>query len=90
MLVTALDTAIGRTGYTLGFTNTHFYSYLFAAGPLREYPKNSPAGVIEMEASSQLTPEGAASRLHDVMQLDDSQSDQAVISREAVVLGADV
>jgi len=45
-------------------------AYLFAGGSLREYPQHGPAGVVEMESSTQLAPEGASTGLHDVTQLE--------------------
>jgi len=43
-----------------------------------------------MQTTSQLTPECASSGFHDVAQLENGHSDEAVVAREAVVFGADV
>ena len=55
------------------------------AAALRQNPQHSPAGLVEVDAPGQRTPQGAAGSLDDVPHLQDGQPDDAIFAGEAVV-----
>ena len=60
------------------------------ATSLRENPQHSPAGLVEVDAPRQRTPQRAARSLDDVSHLKDGQTDDAILAGEAVVPHAEV
>ena len=60
------------------------------AASMRQNPQNGPAGLVEVDAASQRTPQRTAGPLHDVSHLKDGQTDDAIFARETVVTDAEV
>lgn len=73
----------------LGLELYKFFGHL-VVGALRQDSQDCPACLVQIDPATQRAPARAATLLGDVSQLQHGHPDEAILPREAVVLGTDV